>query len=485
MKRLSEKTSAQRRVPASVLGLALDGNHLEGVVVHQRKGALQAAQTFTARLALDPLTNEPELVGREILNHLESAGIRQRHCVVALPLKWALTASTPVPPLPEADMAGFLQIEAERGFPCDADTLRVVTSRTSVYPGKARAALIGIPSEHLERLGQALRAARLKPLSLVPAVAALQPPSEEQSNGVLALVLDPGHVALQVTCGGGVAALRVLDGALETEGGQPLVHSDLVTRETRIALGQLEPEWRAAVKRVRLFGPPSLTGPLAAELCAYFGASGLSVETVEHYEPTEFGAPAPSGIPVGPAFSLAARFLTGRASCLEFLPPYVSPWKRLVRLCASGRLRAIGAVAAVVLALLVGAFSVQQWQLSGLNAQWGEMAATVDELKALQERIQQYRPWFDESLTSLTILRELARAFPEDGSVTAKTLEIRNNNAVSCGGTTRDRTALLQTLARLRAVESVHDVKVEQIRGTAPLQFSFTFQYGTESSHED
>ena len=478
-------TFAKRRALPSVLGLALDGNHLEGAVVHQRKGTLQLVQTFTAKLVLDPLTNEPELVGREILNQLENASIRERYCVVAIPPRWALTTQVRIPPLPEADVAGFLQIEAERGFPCDVATLRVATSRSKLQPGLDLATLIGVPTGHLVRLERALRAARLKPLSFVPSITALQPPSEEQSNGVLALCLGEGQQAsLQVTCGGGVEALRMLDGARETDAGHPVVHADLVMRETRIALGQLASEWRAAIRRIRLFGPPALTRQLAAGMSTYFSSPALLIESVAHYGPSEFGMTTPSDIAVSPAFSLAARFLTGQACCLEFLPPYVSPWKRLVQQCASGRLRAAGAAAAAVLALAVGAFGVQQWQLSSLTAQWEKMSGTVGELKAMQQQIQQYRPWFDESLTSLTILRELTLAFPEDGSVTAKTVEIRDNSAISCGGMARDRAALLQTLVRLRAVASVHDVKVEQIRGKTPLQYTFAFQYGTEVSHE-
>ena len=200
MSLFSKQNFVKRRPMSSLLGLALDGNHLEGAVVLQHNGALKLAQAFTATLALDPLTNEPELVGREILNHLESAGIRERCCVVAVPLKWALTTQTGIPPLPEADVAGFLQIEAEKGFPCDAATLRVAASRSTVPPGQDQATLVGIPAGHLERLEQALRAARLKPLSFVPGITALQPPSDERSQGVLALVLgeEEGEV------GGGV-----------------------------------------------------------------------------------------------------------------------------------------------------------------------------------------------------------------------------------------------------------------------------------------
>ena len=65
--------------------------------------------------ALDPLANEAELVGQEIRNHLDAAGIRERRCVVGIPLGWALTQSVKLPELPDEDIASLLQIEAERG----------------------------------------------------------------------------------------------------------------------------------------------------------------------------------------------------------------------------------------------------------------------------------------------------------------------------------------------------------------------------------
>src|SRR5437588_9913391 len=87
---------------SSLLGLALDGSRLDGVVLRRTNGSLQVQQSFSVTLSLDPLTAAPELVGREIRNHLEAAGVRERHCVVGLPLKWALTMHTKLPDLPEA-----------------------------------------------------------------------------------------------------------------------------------------------------------------------------------------------------------------------------------------------------------------------------------------------------------------------------------------------------------------------------------------------
>ena len=198
----------------ALLGLSLDASRLDGIELRRNNGALQLQPPLSISLSLDPLTNASELVGREIRNHLDASGTRERHCVVCLPLKWALSANVEVPELPEADIPGFLQLEAERGFPCDIQTLHLATSRCRLPSGKPQALVVGIPKSHLALLDQALRAAKLKPVSFSLGITALQPPEAPSSNGVLALVIGESHVALQVTCGGGVAALRALEGAL-------------------------------------------------------------------------------------------------------------------------------------------------------------------------------------------------------------------------------------------------------------------------------
>src|SRR5580658_7309913 len=119
----------KRKKLTTVVGLVLDGGKLEGVVLRRTNGALQKLQSFSAPLTLDPLTAAPELVGREIRNQLDAAGVRERDCVVGVPLKWVLTTHTELPPLPEADAASLLQLEAEKGFPCDITTLQLADSR--------------------------------------------------------------------------------------------------------------------------------------------------------------------------------------------------------------------------------------------------------------------------------------------------------------------------------------------------------------------
>ena len=461
----------------TVLGLALDGSKLDGVVLRRTNGALAVLQTFSVTLALDPLTAAPELVGREIRNLLDAAGVRERNCVFGLPLKMILTAQTELPAsLPEADAASLLQLEAEKGFHADVATLQIADSRSALANDKQHVLLAGVPATQVAALENILVAAKLKPVSFALGFSALQFPAEEKSNGVLALVIGETGVGLQITRGG-VVALRSLEGAVENAGGRLELHTDLVARELRITLGQLPGELRDAVKRIRIFGPRDLARQLADALEPRFAALGLKVEVVAGYAPDEFGVQLPAEVSLSAAFSLAARVLVGQKPAFEFLPKRPNFVEQFVAKYSSGRLRTTGAIAAGVAVILLAVFLVQQIQLWHYRSQWTHMAAKVGELQAIQDNIRQYRPWYDGSFKNLAILRQLSLAFPEDGSVTAKNIEVRDGSAVTCSGTARDYAALLAMQAKLRAATGVRDVKLQQIRGKAPMQFVFAFNF--------
>ena len=462
----------------SLLGLSLDGSRLEGVVLRQTNGALRVQQNFSALLSLDPLTAAPELVGREIRNHLEAAGVRERRCVVCLPLKWVLTAHTELPPLPEGDAASLLQLEAERGFPCDVATLQLADSRCALGADKKYVTLAGISRTQIEPLIAVLEAAKLKPMSFSPGLTAMQRPGGEKSGGVLAVAIGENSVGLQITCRGGVAALRTFEGAVENAGSRRTLQGGLVAREARITLGQLPPELRATVRQIRIFGPPDLARQLADEMELGFEPAGLSVEVAAAHSPGEFGLEVPAGAPVSAAFSLAARRLSGQGTVFEFLPPRPTVLEQFNAKYSSGKFRSAGAAAAAVVAIVGGLFLFQQIELLRLDSQWSKISAKVGDLTAVQDKIQRYQPWYDTSFRALTILRQLTLAFPQSGNVTARTIEIRGGNTVTCSGTASDSAALLQTLSQLRATDGVSDVTVEQERGRAPMQFTFDFHWG-------
>ena len=462
----------------AVLSLVLDGGKLDGVVLRRTNGALQKLQIFSAPLTLDPLTAAPELAGREIRNQLDAAGVHERDCIVGLPLKWVLTAQTELPPLPDADAASLLEMEAEKGFHTDAATLQIGNSRSALAGGKKLVLLGGIPKAHLEALEQILAAAKLKPASFALGISALQAAGDEKSGGVLALAIGESNVCLQVTTGGGVTALRALEGAIETEGSHRTLHSDVIAREARVTLGQLPGELREQVKRIRVFGPRELAQQLADELELRFEPMGLKVETVAAYAPDAFGVTLPPDSSLSPAFSLAANALTGRVPTFEFLPPKPTLLEQLAAKYASGRWRTTGAVAAGVAILVLGLFLFQEIQLWRLRAQWAHIQAKVTDLQQVQDQIRQFQPWYPGDYRSLAILRELSLAFPEDGVVTAKVITTRDDGTVNCSGNAQDNASLLAVQASLSALPGVSGVHLEQSRGNKPpIQFVFSFKF--------
>ena len=255
------------------------------------------------------------------------------------------------------------------------------------------------------------------------------------------------------------------------------MHADLVVREARITLGQLPAELREKVRTVRVFGPPDFAQQLADEIELRLERLALKVDVVKKYSPGEFGVELPPDVAVSPAFSFAAQYLAARDAFIEFLPAKIPAWQQLTTKYASGRARQAIMAAAAVLVILGGLFFYQEVQLVSWNSRWDKMSKEVGELKAIQDKIELYQPWSDNSIRGLTILKQITTAFPDDGAVTAKSLEIRDLSTVVCSGTARSMQSLLLTQDHLQKTSGIAGVKLTQIRGRSPaLQFTLNIQ---------
>src|SRR5580698_1071689 len=99
-----------KKRPQSVLGLSLPDGRLRAVQVARAKGATDVVKTASAALALDLLHPEAELIGREIRNHLDAAGIRERAVAIAVPPAWIMSQHTKLPELSAEDVDSYLQL---------------------------------------------------------------------------------------------------------------------------------------------------------------------------------------------------------------------------------------------------------------------------------------------------------------------------------------------------------------------------------------
>lgn len=465
-----------RKTSHSVLGLTLDGGRLQAVVLRRSNGSAEVKKTADVPLTLDLLRNEVELVGREIRNLLDAAGIRERRCVVGVPHEWVLTQHTALPDLPEEDIQSFLELEAERGFPHGTDQLQRTVSRlrssTATY-----ATQLAVVSDQVRQLEAVLAAAQLRPVRMSLGIAALPDAVTGEGHGNLTALVGEANVVLLVSAGGGIVALRTLDNVFEAEGSERRVLADAVARELRITLAQLPPDLRETLREIRIVGNGTLTDRLADELQSRTDALGLRVSRLTTSNGHEHGLKITGDTGLSAALSLATQFLSNQPGALNFLPPKPTFWQQLSARYSGKRLAYTGGIGGAAVAVLVALFLYQGFQLSRLQSQWKSMEAKVKDLEDLQKQIRTFRPWYDQNITSLAILQRVTEAFPEEGSVTAKNVEIRNQSTVNVTGTTRDNSTLLKTLDKLRAASDVADVKVDTIRGKTPMQFTFNFQW--------
>ena len=460
----------QRRGAEALVVLSFDSGHLHAIVARKaasgNPGGPFVALTFSVSLE----TGDPEVLGQELRQQLEAAGIRERGCVVSLPPEWVFTRLTALPDLSEEDRQSFLELDAERGFPFSVDELIISRCPFSIG-GQAYALQLAVTRSRVERLDTLLRKARLDPLSFSVGGLAWNEGAAQHTGGSIRLWMQAENIVLLVDTGSGIAGLRCLGAEARSDEEKSRWQPAMLAREIRVTLGQLPPLLRAEVKLFSALGPEADARALAEQLTPLLASAGLTPETKGKTP----GCWAVTDAAM--ACAVAVQYWAPGAHRIEFLPPRISAWQRLTARYSARKLAYVGAAVGGVAAIVLLAIGIQEYQLHSLSTSWSEISTRVRELEETEQNIRKFRPWYDNSVQTLRILRRLTEAFPEDSSVTAKTLEIHDPGVVTCSGTARDQAALLKVLDALRASRDVTEVQVDQLRGKSPLQFSFNFHW--------
>jgi hypothetical protein len=470
----------KRKSLSSILGLSIEDGQLTAAVVRKAGRGFRLAQSLQAPLTLDLMTNDSELVGREIRDLLAKAGIRESRCIVCAPLNWVLSLRTEVPELSEKDAASFFSVKAEREFPFGPEDLSISISQFQSPSGRNEALVAAIPRHHLNRLLAALKAARLQPVGITLGVTALLPAESAPSEGVVTLLVGDAGIDLIASVGRGTAALRALKEVTDPEAEGNLIDPQEVARQIRITLGQLPEDMQEAMGTIRFFGRQEQVERLLPEMSRSVQSLKLSVEagkppTAIQASP-ETVANFPPGVPAA-----AADRLGSHAAPFEFLPPRVSRFRQITGRISSRGTRWLAAAAAVLVLGVTAILLHQHFRLARLESAWSAIEPRVVEVETVQANIRRYRDWFDDSAPNLVILRRLTEAFPEPGTVWADSLTIRRppDSAppiISCSGRARSNREWLEMLQRLGNTKGV-EPQFEQVRGEDPLEFTLHLQW--------
>ncbi len=473
---------------ASVLGLSFEGDWVTAASVTRAGNRAIVEQIGRWQMALDALSSDPQLVAREIKDELEVRGIREKRCVVCLPLKWALTIRVDLPDIEGDDLDSFIALRAEREFPFAPDELALASSLHGIGGDSPGALVAAMPANHIDTITTICKAAQLRLVGITVGIAEVIQSSRDGQE--IALLISSSGVDLGIAAADGLVVLRSLVDSPRTNHGEVEFDSEVIARQLRISLSQLPGSLLQEGAPLRIYGPPAAVADAMEELREPLAAQGMRVEQGMRIErasgPGADSAKSATGQEESHAtpgaIAAAANKLLGRESEIQFQAPHTSALAKFINRVSARSTLWLGGVAAAALLIFGFLFLYQHVKLSRLEAEWSELAPRVEEVETLQANVRAYRSWFDNSAISLTIAKKLTNAFPEDGSVWATSLSIVDRERVVCTAIAENDLAWLGVHEALRNTPGVHDVKLTQVRGSSPYQFSLSYRWAPGES---
>lgn len=449
----------------SALAITIESGRMAVNLVRNDENETQPAPSLSVPLGDEEVLKDPDNAGQKLAATLGAAGIRERQCVVCVPPGWALTASTDLPEVAGEDLRSYLELRAEREFSLGGGELRLGYSAYTLPNGQRRATLAALSSKKIDAVERMLEVAHRRALSISLALDKCL----SRREAMLHFLTNGNHTDLVVTAGGGVAGLRSLAGPVSPAGAA--FDSAAFCRDVRITLGRLPEPVRQQIRHA------AFAGPSAESLCVQtrHDLLRLGIKSPECGPDSAAAGPGPEGL--GAAAEAARLQLRGQAIAFEFIVPETKRWQVLLQRVDTSRRRGLllGAAALIVLPLLL--LFIRSRIESHLQARWDAMADEVGELDALQQKIREFRPWFEPAPQGLQLLDSLIQAFPEQGDVWAKSIQVAEGDKVTCTGFARTQPALMGLLGRMRARPDITALQVQQIRGENPIQFSITYQW--------
>lgn len=462
------------------MGIGLDAGNLTAVEMSSNRGRFKVRKSCSVPISLNPLTEDPELIGREIRERLTDAGLKGKKCIVCLPVNWLLSLQVDLPELSDEDVESFLSVEAEREFAFSPEQLETAASCFEL-PGGARCATVaGIPVSRLERLTEIFKSAKLHPVSVTTAVSAV-PPFEQNASEVRgSLFFGADGVDLLVEAGGGSLMFRRIElGEEEAQSADLRMRADALAFQLRISLGQLPGTIRSKLGNISIFGPPRDDVDYMAalnEACAPLGLSVTKGKLSDSADRSDLAGVAG----MAPVLTAVLTALSGRNCHFEFDLQDARHSKSRLKKVPPLTYWLVGA-ATVAVCAIIGAAVREGNVVKRKERELAKLSPYVKQAQATRESLRELRPWCSRQPRILEVMRLITEAFPEEGTVWTTSLEIKGirANEVFLSGRATGKRALREVNEKLLKTKGVRDLTVPHSRdtGEGAMMFSLAFTY--------
>lgn len=455
----------------SIIGIEFERESVKAVAAVKNGVGLKIKKTIDSPIGPDWLLSEPDKLGEEIRNQLNQAGVQDSHCMICLPLQWILKHRIEIPNLSADDLQNYIHLQAERAFPFPLDELSLSTTWYQTDDGKRFASISAVRLSHIETLRNVCKKAKLTPVSF----SITTPPDMKELGADNAVFLKKREDGLdcQIIRQGKTIGFRFF----ETDFSQPLEDAlPALFRDIRVTLSELPPSVQSSIHAIAVCGANDWANEFIRMATPYAEPLRMRIVSLNALQTKLPGANG-EAYWISPIYHAANRFVAEKKAQIEFLPPRTNRFKQWIEKISSRGSLVAGASVAAAVFMAIAAMLYQHITWSNLDAKWESMRDQVDELELIQQDVKQFRPWFDESLPVLSGINALVEAFPEEGSIWVKLIEIDENHVISCSGFVRDTRTLLELYQKLDKDERFRDRIHEQTQGDSPIKFSFKIQW--------
>jgi len=453
----------------TILGIAFNKEYLTIIQMQLNNGKTKITKNICQNMALQPMNDDPILVGKEIQKILTDAKIHTKHCTIALPPELALHMHLQLPTKQKQEQQQYISLQIEKEFEYPPEALAIHTNIHNTT-NNTQAYIVAVPKTYLEQLNQICKIAHLKLEQITLANSAIPVPSSKQIQ--INLIASQEQISLLITHTNKPYLCR----HLVTVSKQTTIPYNTLISQLRISIAQLPEQFKQSITTINLFASTKLAQKIKTNLKSKLEKLNLTITISHHYQQL----PNLEHIATFQAYSIAQTYLQNNKNTIHFIPEKKEKFAFLKKYKKSHLALRLTIVATAIILIIIANTIYQTIKLKQLEKRWANIKPKVETTQQLKEKVRTLRPWFSTKPTNIQIIHLITSTFPDYGDIWVTNIQIEQNKKITVNGKSHNYNAWQTMQEKLQTNPSVSKLELAQLRqtnATKDLNFSFSFQW--------
>jgi hypothetical protein len=466
------------------LGLALKDRSILAAEVHIAGNSRTVTHMAEFLFPAESSWDKPEALGTALRHFLRTNRFSASRAIFGVPAKWLMAREKDVPPATAEVAAAALRLQAERLFSIEARDLVCDYVGDSNAREARRVLVMAMLRARVDRIEKMADTAGVRALAVVPATLVLASAMAQSPATGSSLMLTQDAAELVIRDAGMPRMLKYLPVSGLTGNGE--------NGSAAACLAALGTEVKRAVTLL-----PMASGPLQsldiwdsigldpAQASSMGERTGLTVR--RGGELSQLGISSSNGSGggggrFGAAVALGLAGAMPELRGIDFLHSRLAPAR--VHRIGRGTVWTTIIISAIVIGLGSLVYDVQRQKsaLAGINASLSAIEPARQAAEEINNRVQAASGWYETRPPYLACLREITRAFPDEGSIWASNITLRETGKGTLTGHAVDERSVTTVVDRLKANRTAFtDIKQPDWRRgqdrTREIVFTLSFTF--------